>query len=128
MKFVSGGFLELGSTARIRVDDDPLFLYLVGFSENIGERFVEVNLDRGYSLRPRSYLYSDSFTSISVPEHQVGLINPLGNLAELGLMYLGSTVLRAGFSGRIGFGLYNASNVDVVITPYYKVAEVCFLG
>lgn len=128
MKFVSGGFLQLDSTAKVRVDEDPLFLYLIGISENLSERFVEVDLAKGYSLRPGRYLYGNSFTSISVPDHQVGLINPLSALAELGLIFLGSTVLRPGFSGEFGFGLYNASEVVVEIPPYYKVAEICFLG
>lgn len=92
MKFVSGGFLELGSTAKVRVDEEPLFLYLIGFSENLSERFVDVDLTRGYSLRPGGYLYCDSSTSVSVPDNQVGLINPLGDLAELGLVYSGCTV------------------------------------
>lgn len=122
MEVLSSMYLQFDQMVKVRQDDEPIFLYLG--VDDIEDRFKTVDLAKGYSLHPGSYMVGQAFGTVSIPKGCLGIVRPLPLLVKLGLVFSGCSIFGGGFSGRPELCLFNFSNVDVEIAPYTKVAAL----
>lgn len=75
--------LSLGDKAKIRNDKD-----IDLFDENAldQELYGEIDLAKGYTLKPKEFLYSSSVEKVTIPKDKCGLIVPRSTFARLGLI------------------------------------------
>ena len=116
--------LRIGETAKIRVDTEPLIL-----SENpdLESIFEEVDLKKGFRLKPNQYLYANTIEYVKIPNNMCALLLPRSTFARLGLLLLLSQYANPSYEGNLPIIIYNASQVEVEIPPYYRIMQMLLL-
>lgn len=116
--------LSLGDKAKIRNDKD-----IDLFDENAldQELYEEIDLAKGYTLKPKEFLYSSSVEKVTIPKDKCGLIVPRSTFARLGLILPISSFANPGYSGHLPIVIFNASNSNIKIPPYIRIMQILFL-
>lgn len=82
-----------------------------------------------YRLRPQEYVIVSIEEQITIPQGMVGQFYPASRCIERGLL-LTSGRLDAGYERAIVFGVRNASEEDVILSPDRQIARIsfCWMG
>ena len=116
--------LRIGETAKVRIDTEPLIL---ADNPNLENIYKEVSLSKGFRLKPNQYLYANTVENIKIPNNMCGLILSRSSFARLGLILPISQYANPSYEGHLPIIIYNASQVEVEIPPYYKVMQILFM-
>nr|WP_308698894.1 hypothetical protein [uncultured Thomasclavelia sp.] len=96
-------------------------------SENI-ENYVDnikINKDSGYTLNPNKCILACSQEKINMPNFCFGLLQTKGSLARLFVFAnCADGQVDPGYSGKITFELYNASNFKIKIKPGQSIGNL----
>ncbi|MDE7168758.1 MAG: dCTP deaminase [Mucispirillum sp.] len=120
--------LRINHIAYTRIDENPLILAegCDDPEELLKGRTKEIDLAKGFLLKPGDYLYGKTFEKIKVPDSMCGLIMPRSTFARIGLILPISQFANPGYEGNLPLIIHNASRVEVEIPPYYRVAQIMF--
>jgi len=116
--------LRIDEKAKIRKDTEPLILADNPDLENIYE---EVNLAKGFRLKPGQYLYANTVENVKIPNDMCGILLSRSTFARLGLILPISQYANPSYEGHLPIVIFNASPVEVEIPPYYKVMQMLLL-
>lgn len=119
--------LSIGEQAKVLKSDKSINLFELKENENLlKDRFEQINLAKGYQLKPLSYLYASSAEKVKIPENMCGLIMPRSTFARLGLILPISSYANPGYEGHLPIVVFNASGVNITIPPYIRIMQLIF--
>ena len=114
--------LRIGEKARIQKRvDSPIDLSI---KQDLDVLYEEVDLSNGYVLKSGEYLYSETIEYIKIPTDKSALLLPRSSLARMGLLLPVSQYANPGYEGHLPIVIYNASQNDFIIPPYYRVMQI----
>jgi len=114
--------LRIGEKARIQKRvDSPIDLSIM---QDLDVLYEEVDLSNGYILKSGEYLYSETIEYIKIPTDKSALLLPRSSLARMGLLLPVSQYANPGYEGHLPIVIYNASQNDFIIPPYYRVMQI----
>lgn len=107
--------LSIGDKAKIKKDDRVIDLFKLDCDDNLcDDIYQEIDLAKGYELKPKEYLYSSSVEKITIPKNMCGIILPMSSYAN------------PGYTGNLPIVIFNASNSIVKIPPYIRIMQLLF--
>lgn len=119
--------LSIGEQAKVLKTDKPINLFELKENENLlSDRFEQIDLAKGYELKPLSYLYASSAEKVKIPKNMCGLIMPRSTFARLGLILPISSYANPGYEGHLPIIIFNASGVGITIPPYIRIMQLIF--
>lgn len=89
------------------------------------ENKLAPNGEKGYILRPNSYVTAIVQESIELPPNVLARILTKGQLFSIGVLPV-CTYADPGFTGRLGITLFNASHRHILIEPGQPLAKIEF--
>ncbi|EAC1598528.1 dCTP deaminase [Campylobacter coli] len=119
--------LSIGDKAKIKKDDRVIDLFKLDCDDNLcDDIYQEIDLAKGYELKPKEYLYSSSVEKITIPKNMCGIILPRSSFARIGLILPMSSYANPGYTGNLPIVIFNASNSIVKIPPYIRIMQLLF--
>lgn len=117
--------LSLSEKAKIKKNNEMIDLFKLACDENLCEDiYEEIDLAKGYELKPQEYLYSSSVEKVSIPRNMCGIVLPRSSFARIGLILPISSYANPGYSGHLPIVIFNASNSIVKIPPYIRIMQL----
>lgn len=117
--------LSIGDKALIKKSNDIIDLFELDCNENLcKDIYEEIDLAKGYDLKPLSYLYASSVEKVSIPENMCGIILPRSSFARIGLILPISSYANPGYKGNLPIVVFNASNSIIRIPPYIRIMQL----
>ncbi len=119
--------LSIGDKAKIKKDDRVIDLFKLDCDDNLcDDIYQEIDLAKGYELKPKEYLYSSSVEKITIPKNMCGIILPRSSFTRIGLILPMSSYANPGYTGNLPIVIFNASNSIVKIPPYIRIMQLLF--
>ena len=119
--------LSIDDKAFVKKNDDMIDLFQVDSVEDLcADIYDEVDLAKGYELKPQSYLYSKSVETITMPNTMCGIVLPRSSFARIGLILPISSYVNPGYNGNLPIVIFNASNSIIKIPPYIRIMQLLF--
>ncbi|EAJ1060506.1 dCTP deaminase [Campylobacter coli] len=119
--------LSIGDKAKIKKDDRVIDLFKLDCDDNLcDDIYQEIDLAKGYELKPKEYLYSSSVEKITIPKNMCGIILLRSSFARIGLILPMSSYANPGYTGNLPIVIFNASNSIVKIPPYIRIMQLLF--
>jgi len=84
---IRGSSIDLAISEKAKIPKENKTIDLFSEKPNTDELFNEVELAKGYELKPNSFLYSSTVEYIKIPQNMCGIIYQEAHLQELGLYY-----------------------------------------
>lgn len=117
--------LSIGDKALVKKDDALIDLFTLDCDENLcKDIYQEIDLAKGYDLKPLSYLYASSVEKVTIPQNMCGIILPRSSFARIGLILPISSYANPGYSGNLPIVIFNASNSTIRIPPYIRIMQL----
>jgi len=124
---IRGSSIDLAISEKAKIPKENKTIDLFSEKPNTDELFNEVELAKGYELKPNSFLYSSTVEYIKIPQNMCGIILPRSTFARIGLVLPSSMYANPGYEGHLPLIIHNNSPFNVKIPPYYKVAQLLLL-
>ncbi|WP_104719495.1 dCTP deaminase [Helicobacter pullorum] len=86
--------------------------------------YEEIDLAKGYDLKPLTYLYASSVEKVTIPKDMCGILLPRSSFARIGLILPISSYANPGYSGNLPIVVFNASNSIIRIPPYIRIMQL----
>jgi len=86
-----------------------------------------INIDNGFSLKPRELVLGITVESITLPEDISGWLNSRSRFARIGLMsHITAPFIVPGVTGRTVLEIYNAGHKTIILHPGIKICQIVF--
>lgn len=86
---------------------------------------IALPIDKGYPIRPRQVIFTQTLEAITFPEDLVGFVVTRSTFARLGLMInCGAPKFAIGISWAFPLQLVNCGSIPIVMYPYTVVAQL----
>ncbi|EAJ1119950.1 dCTP deaminase [Campylobacter lari] len=119
--------LSIGDKAKVKKDDRVIDLFKLDCDDNLcDDIYQEIDLAKGYELKPKEYLYSSSVEKVTIPKNMCGIILPRSSFARIGLILPISSYANPGYVGNLPIVIFNASNSVIKIPPYIRIMQLLF--
>ena len=116
--------LSLSESALARKNDAVLDLFDRDIDKNLQDLYTEIDLAKGYDLKPLQYLYGQSAEKVTIPQDKCGILLPRSTFARLGLILPISSFANPRYSGHLPIIIFNASASIVRIPPYIRIMQL----
>ncbi len=116
--------LSIGEKAKIQTSTKTINLLE---DDDLESLYTEVDLTKGYELKPSSYMYSSTIEYVKIPKDHCGILLPRSSFARIGMILPISMYANPGYEGHLPIIIYNASPAAVIIPPYYRVMQLLLL-
>ncbi|HEF9143750.1 TPA: dCTP deaminase [Campylobacter coli] len=120
--------LSIGDKALIQKNkgnEDIIDLFNLDCDEELCNNiYEEIDLAKGYDLKPLTYLYASSVEKVTIPEDMCGILLPRSSFARIGLILPISSYANPGYSGNLPIVVFNASNSIIRIPPYIRIMQL----
>lgn len=120
--------LSIGDKALIQKNkgnEDIIDLFNLDCDEELCNNiYEEIDLAKGYDLKPLTYLYASSVEKVTIPEDMCGILLPRSSFARIGLILPISSYANPGYSGNLPIVVFNASNSTIRIPPYIRIMQL----
>lgn len=118
--------LSISDKAYVKKDDKIIDLFELDSSDNglLEDIYTEIDLAKGYELKPQNYFYTTSVEKVSIPLDMCGLVLARSTFARLGLILPISTYANPGYEGHLPIIIFNASNSIIKIPPYIRIMQL----
>lgn len=113
--------LSIGETAKIQTSTTTINLLEKDDFEDIYE---EVDLTKGYELKPQTYMYASTVENVKIPMDCCGILLPRSSFTRIGMVLPMSMYANPGYEGNLPIVIFNASPASVIIPPYYRVMQL----
>ncbi|AWI34906.1 dCTP deaminase [Helicobacter apodemus] len=119
--------LSIGDIAKVKRDDKTIDLFELDCDEKLcDDIYEEIDLAKGYELKPLNYLYASSVEKVTIPKDMCGIILPRSSFTRIGLILPISSYANPGYSGHLPIVIFNASNSIIKIPPYIRIMQLLF--
>ncbi len=113
--------LAIGETAKIQTSTKTINLLE---KETFDDIYEEVDLTKGYELKPGTYMYASTIETVSIPIDCCGILLPRSSFARIGMILPMSMYANPGYEGNLPIVIFNASPASVIIPPYYRIMQL----
>ena len=127
---VRGSSIDLSITEKAKVPKKNIVIDLFEnkpSDDEIENFFDEIELAKGYELKPNNFFYTSTAEYIKIPKNMCGIIFPRSTFARIGLLLPSSMYANPGYEGHLPLIIHNHSPFTIKIPPYYKVAQLLLL-
>jgi len=127
---IRGSSIDLSITEKAKIPNENIVIDLFNEKPNedeIEKYFKEIELAKGYEIKPNSFFYTSTAEYIKIPQNMCGIILPRSTFARIGLTLPSSMYANPGYEGHLPLIIHNHSPFTVKIPPYYKVAQLLLL-
>jgi len=127
---IRGSSLDLSVAEKAKIPKENITIDLFSnkpSDKEIENFFEEIELAKGYELKPNSFFYTSTAEYIKIPENMCGIILPRSTFARIGLLLPSSMYANPGYEGHLPLIIHNHSPFTIKIPPYYKVAQLLLL-
>ena len=121
---IRGSSIDLSICEVAKIPKENQVIDLFEEKPNNDTLFEEIELAKGYELKPNSFLYTSTTEYIKIPKNMCGIILPRSTFARIGLLLPSSMYANPGYEGNLPIIIHNHSPFSVKIPPYYKVAQL----
>lgn len=113
--------LAIGESARIQTSTKTINLLEQDTFDDIYE---EVDLTKGYELKPGTYMYASTIETVKIPMDCCGILLPRSSFTRIGMILPMSMYANPGYEGNLPIIIFNASPASVIIPPYYRIMQL----
>jgi len=127
---IRGSSLDLSVAEKAKIPKENITIDLFSnkpSDKEIENFFEEIELAKGYELKPNSFFYTSTAEYIKIPENMCGIILPRSTFTRIGLLLPSSMYANPGYEGHLPLIIHNHSPFTIKIPPYYKVAQLLLL-
>ena len=127
---IRGSSIDLSIAEKAKIPKKDIVIDLFKdkpTDEEIEGFFEEIELAKGYDLKPNNFFYTSSTEYIKIPQNMCGIILPRSTFARIGLLLPSSMYANPGYEGHLPLIIHNHSPFTIKIPPYYKVAQLLLL-
>jgi len=127
---IKGSSIDLSIAERAKIPKEKVVIDLFEdkpSDEKIDTFFDEIELAKGYELKPNNFFYTSTAEYIKIPENMCGIILPRSTFARIGMSLPSSMYANPGYEGHLPLIIHNHSPFTIKIPPYYKVAQLLLL-
>ena len=124
---IRGSSVDLSISEKAKIPKKDIVIDLFDgkpSDEEIDGFFEEIELAKGYELKPNSFFYTSTTEYIKIPQNMCGIILPRSTFARIGLLLPNSMYANPGYEGHLPLIIHNNSPFTIKIPPYYKVAQL----
>ena len=117
--------LSISDKAKVKKDDKPIDLFQLDCDDSLCDNiYTEIDLAKGYELKPLEYLYTSSVERVKIPLNMCGIVLPRSSFARIGLILPISSYANPGYEGYLPIVIFNASNSIIKIPPYIRIMQL----
>ena len=128
--------LQLGpSSIDLRLGPEMLLfdnhaMRLIDLSDKNPPRMRRVQIDEkeGFVLHPGEFVLGTTVEAVKIPEDLVGRLEGRSSLGRLGLViHATAGFIDPGFEGQLTLEMQNVGTQPLLLRPYQRICQVCFL-
>ena len=117
--------LSISDKAKVKKDDKPIDLFQLDCDDSLCDNiYTEIDLAKGYELKPLEYLYTSSVERVKIPLNMCGIVLLRISFARIGLILPISSYANPGYEGYLPIVIFNASNSIIKIPPYIRIMQL----
>lgn len=117
--------LSISDKAKVKKDSAPIDLFQLDCDDSLCDNiYTEIDLAKGYELKPLEYLYSSSVEKVKIPLNMCGIVLPRSSFARIGVILPISSYANPGYEGHLPIVIFNASNSIIKIPPYIRIMQL----
>ena len=94
--------------------------------ENIQQNGIDIRVEKGFTLQPKSFKNILCIESIFVPDNMMAIFHVRSSYSRKGV-FLTSGVWDSGFQGRLGCSMYNMAGTSITIPDGERIGQVYFI-